>query len=889
MGLSSSRIEEDKPLQLCRERKRFVRQALDGRCSLAAAHVTYIQSLKNTGAALRKFVEPEVAIESSLYTSTSETHEPLALTEKSLSQFSFSSPSLSQRVDGGENLSPYPSPPYSGRFQANYMKTGGSSSTKIEEKPPFPVIGTLRSSSSTPQNLTPRSTERPETTAFEAPSLPNGTPPWDYFGLFHPIDDQFSFQDGRGLNHGLENADDIRRLREEEGIPELEDEEEKVGLTGTVESEESEDEFDEPSTNNLVRSFENHNRVLDSYSASVSPTMPSARSIASKTEVLNGGIRNSPDLKPLKTTSSVVTLPTDVKKTAVKEAVIENKLASKDFLSSIKEIDYLFLKASESGKEVPRMLEANKFHFRPIFPGKDGGSMASIFFKACFSCGDDPTQVPEEPVQTAIKYLTWHRTTSSRSSSSRNPLGTSSKGDNEDISLFENFCMNSGSHASTLDRLYAWERKLYDEVKTNSLEEHSAVDTPLAGDEGLIVTMMQQELEKYIMWLGHLVSVSILDAKIICAKEGAGGSGDPVDPAARSWCKGNDGSGKESVFLYVSLLPKYPTSSLLLLDSQDSSLEAKTKRRTFVKASGIIRREYDMKCKLLRQQDSRAEGLQKIDKTRAVVKDLHSRIGVAIHRINTISKRIEEIRDKELQPQLEELIEGLSRMWEKMFECHKLQFSIISVAYNNGNTKMFIQSESHRQATIHLEYELSTLSSSFTKWISAQKSYLEAIDRWLMKCITLQQKQAKKRKHMEASSVRKHGPFIFLICDDWLKKLKDLPTKEVAESIKLLAVNTTHLLPRQEKNQGKSSKQLFSSPWKTDNNSEAAAAAPRDEILENWTSGFDHFRSSLVGFLDRLKGFAESSMKMYGELENDIKKSKSSYDQSTQNPRSEYS
>lgn len=31
--------------------------------------------------------------------------------------------------------------------------------------------------------------------------------------------------------------------------------------------------------------------------------------------------------------------------------------------------------------------------------------------------------------------------------------------------LFDNFCMASGSHASTLDRLYAWERKLYDEVK----------------------------------------------------------------------------------------------------------------------------------------------------------------------------------------------------------------------------------------------------------------------------------------------------------------------------------------------------------------------------------------------------------------------------------------
>lgn len=72
-----------------------------------------------------------------------------------------------------------------------------------------------------------------------------------------------------------------------------------------------------------------------------------------------------------------------------------------------------------------------------------------------------------EPDQTSVKYLTWHRTISSRSSSSRNPLGANSRDDTEDLTnnLFQNFCMNSGSHASTLDRLYAWERKLYDEVK----------------------------------------------------------------------------------------------------------------------------------------------------------------------------------------------------------------------------------------------------------------------------------------------------------------------------------------------------------------------------------------------------------------------------------------
>jgi hypothetical protein len=66
-----------------------------------------------------------------------------------------------------------------------------------------------------------------------------------------------------------------------------------------------------------------------------------------------------------------------------------------------------------------------------------------------------------------MKYITWHRTTSSRSSSSRNPLGANSKDDIDELNdnLFDNFCMISGSHASTLDRLYAWERKLFDEVK----------------------------------------------------------------------------------------------------------------------------------------------------------------------------------------------------------------------------------------------------------------------------------------------------------------------------------------------------------------------------------------------------------------------------------------
>ncbi|MCL7035056.1 hypothetical protein MKW94_025474 [Papaver nudicaule] len=738
MGAANSRLDEDKALQLCRERKKFVRESLDGRCSLAAAHVAYIQSLKNVAVALGRFIEPEATSESSLYTSTAATPEPLALTETSISQISFSSPSMSQRIDTTETLSETPSPLNSGRFQPDYMKSAVNSSKTSEEGPPFSATRNL----STPTDATSQTNERFEISSSDHHIPP--TPPWDFFG-HHPIDTQFSLQDARALNHGYDNVDDIRWFGEEEGIPDLEEEEEKLNSNGRMEDSDESESVDKLSTEDLVQSYEN---------CRVSTT-------SEETESLNGKKNKSPDLTPLIAEVPVITPPTNERETAEKESSFTNKHTPKDLFSSAKEIEYLFLKASESGNEVPRMLEANKVHFRPLLPGKEGGiSMASILLTACFSCGEDPTRLPtEDAPPTEMKYLTWHRTTSSQSSSFRNPTGSTLKdGQEETGNLLNSFCMNSGSHVSTLDRLYAWERKLYDEVK----------------------------------------------------------------------------------------------------------------------ASGLIRSEYEIKCKLLRDQDSKGESRQKIDKTRAVVKDLHSRIRVAIQRIESISKRIEELRDKELQPQLEELIEGLSRMWEKMYACHRLQYNIISIANKSSNAKITIHSELHRQATGNLQHELTSLSSSFTKWIGAQVSYLRSIDGWLLKCVSLPQKASRKKSRWKTTEIplRNLGPPIFVTCGVWLAKLEALPTKEVENSIKVLASDTTRLLPRQEKNQGRSLKHTSSS-LKRSNTSETGASILRDSAPEDWNSGIDRFQSSLVGFLDRLHCFALSSVGMYLELEKAIQEAKS--------------
>lgn len=54
----------------------------------------------------------------------------------------------------------------------------------------------------------------------------------------------------------------------------------------------------------------------------------------------------------------------------------------------------------------------------------------------------------------------------------------------------------------------------------------------------------------------------------------------------------------------------------------------------------------------------RSHSIFKTDKTRASVKDLYARILVAIRSAESISGKIQKLRDEELQPQIIELLKG---------------------------------------------------------------------------------------------------------------------------------------------------------------------------------------------------------------------------------------
>lgn len=67
---------------------------------------------------------------------------------------------------------------------------------------------------------------------------------------------------------------------------------------------------------------------------------------------------------------------------------------------------------------------------------------------------------------------------------------------------------------------------------------------------------------------------------------------------------------------------------------------------------------YEKKYLQLRNQDVNGEKPSSVYKTRTAIRDLHTRLEVSIHSVQSVSKRIETLRDEELHPQLMELIQG---------------------------------------------------------------------------------------------------------------------------------------------------------------------------------------------------------------------------------------
>ncbi|CAJ2677027.1 unnamed protein product [Trifolium pratense] len=673
MGATNSRAEKNEALSLCKERKRFIKVAIDSRYDLAAAHISYIQSLRNVGIALRRYAEAEVFVESSL-----------SISDKTPSQTSYPSPSSPLNVTEVEvsdsplhNESPFSTPAPS----LSYMRSGGNGCVTVT----IDACGNnyLDDESNVVSPMPPPPPE------FGAS--------WDFFD---PGEDSESF---RFVVPGSEFKD-CRDQWLQSGL-----DDHSVVSSGV--------EGCKQLVDGKVKQLEAPGSTGDDINLDVADKGDVGRSSSKKEEEKNMAEKN------------VCTEREDPSEFITHRA--------KDFLSSIKNIEHRFIRASESGRDVSRLLEANKIKVGFSDAKGKSSTMALITAIQPVCCRRKTSPVFQEPVQ---KIISWKRTTSYRSSSSRNPLASKSREDIDDSGsdFVEEFCMIAGSHSSTLDRLYAWERKLYDEVK----------------------------------------------------------------------------------------------------------------------ASESIRKDYDRKCHQLRHQFAKDQGTQVIDKTRAVVKDLHSRITVAIYSVDSISKRIEKMRDEELYPQLLELTDGLVRMWKAMLECHHAQYITISLAYHSRNTTGTMQGDARREIITRLLEEIELFGLSFANWINSHTSYVEALNGWLQHCILQPRERSRSRRPF--SPRRALAPPIFVLCRDWCAGIKSLPSEELSDAIRNF-LSDLHTLMEQENDE----------LLKKQNSTQASML--ESEVKANEDNGGESanlscMHASLSKVLDRLTKFSEASLKMYEDI-----------------------
>ncbi|XP_077231229.1 protein ALTERED PHOSPHATE STARVATION RESPONSE 1-like [Tasmannia lanceolata] len=574
-GCVASKLEqEDQVVSLCRERKRLLRSAVERRYALADSHCKYMYSLNSVASAIRLFV----ARRSSPFFIT--------LPPPCSSSMSHTNPCIEVLSD------PVSDPPA-------LLRHTPSESTTTQEA----VVCESDSDSESDSGSDPCSDPEREGDGGNGvygyyfsgmpvpPSPPRSEFGWDFFNPFNGV---LTMGPGLGPSWGPSWDEDLRAVREKEGIPELEEERD-------------EGEEEEKGEGEVVVMGNNEGVEVVKVGGG------------------NGGNVSGREQKGL--------------------TVIDTPVRERELLDALKDVEDHFIRAYHSGKDVSRMLEANRVNFQ--------SGLEEI----------------KENSSKLIHAITWHRSTS-QSSSYKSHLASSSKEatwseyKNE---LFDD-CggMESGSHSSTLGRLYAWEKKLYDEVK--------------AGDR--------------------------------------------------------------------------------------------------------TRRAYERKCSQLRNQDARGDDSRTVDKTRAAVKDLYTRIWVAIRTAESISKRIQNLRDEELQPQIIELLKGLVKIWKVMLESHETQNQIMfEVKTFTCNSYGWFSDDSHRHAIIQLEAELQNWRTCFNNYIAAQKSYVEALSGWLSKFI-VPEVEFYSRDRSSILPYRVGAPPLVVICHDWLNSLGKLPDNAVAYSIK---------------------------------------------------------------------------------------------------------
>ncbi|XP_071724754.1 uncharacterized protein [Rutidosis leptorrhynchoides] len=710
MGCSTSKLDDEEAVQLCKDRKRFIKQAVEQRTKFASGHLAYIQSLKRVSAALRDYVEGDEPREFFL--------DSFITPVKNKNNAAAAGGFISNSLKTPPQIQSNPKTRTTTTLKVNYLRSGGGNpAIVVEERPQSPETVHVQSYNyPMMQNYgnDPRMQSSPSMNYYNASSFfsygysPNNRPSdssngngniyppspqnsqWDFFWNPFSSLDYYGHPSRSSLDQMVVDNDDddrgLRQVREEEGIPELEEDEitenEEMNATQdrvkvdsstshvekeevTVEDvgdEEDEDDDDTSSGTECGCDCEHGVQPRDrKISLELSRSQTSGRfEVGNRQTHVVGNHQES------------------VEETQGYTVYVNRRPTS--MAEVIKDLDEQFTVVCKAANEVAALLEASRAQY----------SVSSNELSA----------------MKMLNPVTLFRSASSRSTSSRFLVSASKEegGYESSSDISEESCMFSGSHQSTLDRLYAWEKKLYEQVK--------------AGEK--------------------------------------------------------------------------------------------------------LRIAYEKKCNHLRNQDVKGEDPLTVDKTRAAIRDLHTQIKVSIHSVEAISKRIETLRDEELQPQLYELLEGLARMWKIMAECHQTQKRTLDEAKlllaetpsklegRRRHSISIIDPQKLERSAGNLETELRNWRTCFHSWIASQRSYMCALTSWLLRCVRSDPDTSKHPLSPRRSSCALP---IFGLCIQWSKFLDSVHETPVLDGLDFFAAGMGSIYMQHQREES-TRKPIGSKRWK---------------------------------------------------------------------------
>ncbi|CAK7354676.1 unnamed protein product [Dovyalis caffra] len=760
MGIGMSKMDSLKLVSLCKERKELIKAAVDCRYELVSAHIMYLQSLVEMGNALYRFLEEDLEIIPDFSSDCSDEDSHLkfsssdsdSLADSFHDHLHFSGDSSGSSGSEKDFQAGANSSRHVGNMSSSVPAGSRHRSPNCDNKDVYVPIIDVRypqENNIVPLDAAMDNSENNATCApngyWESSRAPMGIP-FNYefwfppthtdpseeesapaaapspatvgsawkFNPFNPeVDDAYHYyncysQENTTGDRAESDDSEVRKIREKEGIPDLEDHTDQ-SLVRKRRSKKKKSERDTSGDSGGGTKNDDHIQSEQEKGSKKTPDTVEEHTMACSS---SHGLIDMEQENAMKEGEGSEEGRSFICDCECSETDIHYP---RDLQQAVKEIKNEFETAFNYGQEVSILLEAGKLPFQTT------GAKVKVFASQLVSLAAPSLAMSSKHPA----YIQSSRSASKKMKSAK-VVCENYRGVNRKINHL----------SSTLEELYVWEKKLYEEVKS----VNSSLSTNLC-------TM--HELEDLFISV-HGVGWGGLPWKI----------------------------HQERVYIGHSPSMKLPDEDFGIVEEK-------------------LRVIYDNEWKRLKRLDDIGAEASQIDRTQASVKSLLSKIKVPVGAIEAISIRIHKIRDEELQTQVNELIIGLARMWKLIIKCHKKQFQAIKNAETCVHiARMHTRKGSRLKATKNLEKETLKWAARFSHYIRTQKAFVSFLNNWLLRYISEELKTLDEVDPL--SPTRIGAPAIFVVCNDWNNAIQSISEDGVYQAILGFASSLHHLQEKRE-------------------------------------------------------------------------------------------